>query len=116
MHYDLCCCFWYVSDADSHEVLSNDKSDGVKRRRMQVDILGTKVDSPTSSICDKIVVTGLSKNTDNDLIRLFFGNKRRTGGGPVSSVNRIGKTCAAVEFESAEGVWNSNPCQCKYIA
>ena len=72
---------------------------------MQVDVPGTNIYSPASSIYSKILVTGLSQGTDDDLVRLFFCNKRRTGGGPVSSVNRFGKTCATVEFESTEGVW-----------
>ena len=98
--------FGYISGVDSRvEMKIAEHGDDVKKHQFQPEVSTQKVHTQSSSICNKILVSGFSTSTDDDLIHLFFGSKRRTGGGPVSSVNRIGKTCATVEFESSEGVW-----------
>ena len=52
---------------------------------------------------NKVFVSGLCENTSDELIRLFFENQRRTGGGKIEHLNRIAETYAIIEFKYSKG-------------
>lgn len=47
-------------------------------------------------------VVSLPPEVDQELLALYFANKRRSGGGPLVSVEKMGDG-AVVVFEEAEG-------------
>lgn len=49
-----------------------------------------------------VEVLGLPGAVDEELLSLYFENKRRSGGGPLVSVEKSGD-CALLVFEDAEG-------------
>ena len=51
-------------------------------------------------VCSCIHVKGLRKETSHATIDLYFENMRRSGGGPVSLVERIEKDQVLVYFEN----------------
>ena len=53
-----------------------------------------------------VEVRGLPEEVDKELLSLYFTNKRRSGGGPLVSVEKKGDHAFLV-FEEAEGKWRS---------
>ena len=51
-------------------------------------------------VCSCIHVKGLRKETSDETIALYFENTRRSGGGPVSLVERLEKDQVLVYFEN----------------
>ena len=51
-------------------------------------------------VCSCIHVKGLRKETSDETIALYFENMRRSGGGPVSLVERLEKDQVLVYFEN----------------
>lgn len=49
-------------------------------------------------------VLALPEEVDEELLYLYFENKRRSGGGPLVSVEKNGDHALLV-FEEAEGKW-----------
>lgn len=54
-------------------------------------------------------VLDLPPGVDEELLTLYFENKRRSGGGPLVSVEKKGDARILV-FEEAEGKWKHRPC------
>lgn len=54
-------------------------------------------------------VLGLPLGVDEELLFLYFENKRRSGGGPLVSVEKKGDT-AILLFEEAAGKWKHRGC------
>ena len=51
-----------------------------------------------------VEVLALPDEVDEELLYLYFENKRRSGGGPLVSVEKDGDRALLV-FEEAEGKW-----------
>lgn len=52
-----------------------------------------------------VEVLELPENVDEELLSLYFENRRRSGGGPLESVE-IKQNRAVLCFEDAEGKWS----------
>ena len=63
---------------------------GLERKHLQLERV---------PICSCIQVQGLKSETSDETIELYFENHRKSGGGPVSSVERKDKDEALVYFE-----------------
>lgn len=61
------------------------------------------VESPESRTVE---VRALPAAVDEELLFLYFENKRRSGGGPLVSVEKSGDRAVLV-FEEAEGEWKT---------
>lgn len=53
-----------------------------------------------------VEVLALPPGVDEELLSLYFENKRRSGGGPLVSVEKKGEGAVLV-FEEAEGKWHT---------
>ena len=49
-----------------------------------------------------VYVNGIQQGMSDDILSLFFENKRQSGGGDIESLNR-NENCAYIKFEKAEG-------------
>ena len=58
-------------------------------------------------ICYCVHVKGLKKETSEDLITLYFENRRKSGGGRVSHVERKEQDEALVYFEDPSSKYSS---------
>lgn len=54
-------------------------------------------------------VSDIPENFTDEFLTLYFENKRRSGGGPLVSVQRNG-SCAVLVFEESEGKYKSGKC------
>ncbi|KAJ3609480.1 hypothetical protein NHX12_024001 [Muraenolepis orangiensis] len=55
-----------------------------------------------------VEVLGLPEGLDAELLKLYFSNERRSGGGPLVSAEKSGDRALLV-FEEAEGKRRSSP-------
>ena len=65
----------------------------------------TETEDQGGSVVDPriVLVTGLNPNTSTDTLSYFLENKRRSGGGPIISIDRKDATTAEVTFENVNG-------------
>ena len=54
-------------------------------------------------VCRSIRVKGMTKNYDDELLEMYFENKRRSGGGKVECVELLGDGDAIVTFKESNG-------------
>ena len=56
-------------------------------------------------VVDTIKVSGLEEDESQDLIQLFFENKRRSGGGDISNVYPLEDGEVIISFKNPAGQW-----------
>ena len=66
---------------------------------------------PNSLASRTIIVEGVDKSTSEDLLRMMFENKRRTGGGEIEDVDyQPNSGRANITFIAEEGLWPYSLC------
>ena len=62
-------------------------------------------DLPLSTSTTAILVSGIKQTTDEEVLKLFFENRRRSGGGPVQNVDyRKSTGRAVITFYDDKGI------------
>ena len=56
-------------------------------------------------ISRSIEISNISKYYDDDFLKMFFENRKKSGGGNVTSVDLLGNGRAIVTFEDPEGIY-----------
>lgn len=62
------------------------------------------LDTDTVASSYAVEIRGLSPTTSEQMLTLFFENRKRSGGGPIAEIIvKPEDRCAVITFESAEG-------------
>ena len=62
------------------------------------------------SMSKSIEINNISKHYDDEFLRMFFENHKKSGGGKVTNVELLGDGRAVITFEDPEGTCMSISC------